>query len=131
MNQFRPINELEETYICYLEQLKSTINSIIENRHNPDLMPNPLYINEIKKIRDLTLGKTKEIYWHKYLIQMEYAMSGDYPDTECENHAYTYGKTVFDNVVNELYLLPIDLLEDATMYIEDHINRWECVLCKK
>ena len=131
MNQFRPINELEETYICYLEQLKSTINSIIENIQKPDLNPSPLFINEIKKIRDLTLDKTKEIYWHKYLIQMQYAMSGDYPDTECEDHAYTYGKTVFDNVVNELYLLPIDLLEDATIYIEDHINQWECVLCKK
>jgi len=127
----QPINEIEETYICYLEQLKSTINSIIENIHNPDLRPSPQFINQIIKIRNTTLDKTKEIYWHQYLMRMQYAMSGDYPDTECEDYAYTYGKTMLDNVVDELYILPIDLLEDASMYIEDHRNKWECVLCKK
>ena len=122
------LNELEVARDEQMKELLFIIPQLIENIKNN--IPN-IHSDTEKYIKDRLYISTKnEPYWHFFFSQGETAMSGDYPDEECEDHAYSFGLNMFKRCEQELYNLPIDILEDILIYINDHMTKGKCVHCE-
>ena len=116
------LNEIERLYLYNLEQIDIHINKLIKKEQTNNI-ERGVIINRRSTIK-------KQPYWHEYLMQAYWALSGDYPDEETEDNAVLYGnKMMLEYCMDELRVLPIDLLEDAQQYIRDHYIKDSCVLC--
>jgi hypothetical protein len=81
-----------------------------------------------ERLKELNPSST-EPTWHYHLIQAYYTLSGDYPDSECENHAYMYGDSQLKYIYDEIEDFPIDVLQDISEYIHSHNTTGKCSVC--
>ena len=121
------MNYIEQLCLEYLMDIYIIIHKLIDNIKNniPNIIP-----EERQNIQRSDLSSINEPHWHYYLSNGCYALGGEYPDEESEDHAISYGSSMLNYCVDELYSLPIDLLEDVSIYINDHINIGKCIYCK-
>ena len=94
------LNEIEQLYLYNLDQIKMNIINLIKEKQ----LDNTSYVitDDILKTRITS----SEPYWHNYLMHGQYALSGDYPDEECEEHAISFGNTMMlKYCIDELSIL--------------------------
>jgi hypothetical protein len=114
----------------YLTCLQAMMEYIIEKQNNKleDIVEASYRIERLEQNR-LSLPICKEPRWHYYMRIAQITLSGDYPDDESYEHAVSYSNRVMRSAIDELSILPPDLLEDAMEYITSHHNTWQCGLC--
>ena len=112
------MDELKKIYQDELYNIKKIIIDIIKKSKNNELCVSILQI-------DLSYEKS----WHDYLMNAYWALGGDYPDDESEDYAIMYGMHNINKCIEMLYSIPIDMLEDIVINIDDHITNDRCLLC--
>lgn len=122
------LNELEVVRYELMKELLDIIPQLIENIKNN--IPNIHYDTEKYTKDRLDISSTNQPYWHYFFSHGYTAMGGDYPDEESEDHAYYFGTAMFKRCEQELFNLPIDILEDIYVYINDHMTKGKCVHCE-
>ena len=114
------LNEIEQLYEYKIHIIKNTIIEKIENK-------NITHVNSpLDECNDISESET----WHDYLLSAQYALSGDYPDEECVEHAIHYGSNMLNKCTNILYKMPVNMLKEIIHHIDDHILTHRCSLCK-
>ena len=121
MDTIIELNEIEQIYYDTLEEINFKIlNLIDDNKNNSN--------DHVKLIMKLI---NNEPEWHNYLMHAQYALSGDYPDEECIEHAISFGEQMLKGMMNSIIDLPNNTLETILIYINDHKNNHKCILCEK
>jgi len=102
------MNTLEEYYQNCIDNIKDNIYQLNNNsKFNTD------QINLI----------------HKHLTSAHYALGGEYPDKESEDHAVTYGDQLFAKINELIKFLSNDILEDTLIYLDEHRHNFKCSYC--
>ena len=122
METIMELNDIEKSYIESLQELNSYILQLIENKKNN--------IDKVEYNNDVILLENQPD-WHYYLLNIQYALSGYYPDEESIIHAYNYADDRIKCFRKCIYNLSIDTLEIILKNIDNHMHTWQCDLCKK
>jgi hypothetical protein len=102
------MNTLEEYYQNCIDNIKDNIYQLNNNsKFNTD---------QIKLI-------------HKCLTSAHYALGGEYPDKESEDHAVIYGDQLFAKINELIKFLSNDILEDTLIYLDEHRHNFKCSYC--
>jgi hypothetical protein len=101
------MNSIEEYYEC-IDEIKDNINQLNNN--------SKFNIHQINLI-------------HEHLTSAHYALGGEYPDKESEEHAVIYGKQLFAKINELIKFLPNDILEDTLIYLDEHRHNFKCIYC--